>query len=97
MEQARTGSNATADDNSLTMVAAGLAVASVVAVIVLAAMAADGAIWVLQGALSLGAAVTGWLAGGRTPRNTVAFGAMLVGAVLFLMFVGFGIAEAAAA
>ena len=96
MEQTRAGSNATGAENSRAQVAAALAAAAVVAVIVLAALEADGPIWFVQGALSLAAAVTGWLAGGATRRNMLAFLAMLVGAVLFLMFVGFAISEAAA-
>ena len=81
-------------NRSLATLAAGLAAAAVLAMLVLAAAEADGPIWIVQGALASAAAVVGWRAGGRSPRNVLAFGALIVGTVLFLVFVGFTITEA---
>ena len=83
-----------AGGGSLTKVAVGLAAAAVLAMVVLAAADADGPIWIVEGVLASAAAVVGWRAGGTTPRNVWAFGALIVGTVLFLIFVGFTIAEA---
>ena len=74
--------------------AAMLAAAAVVTVIVLNIIDADGPIWILQGVFALGAAVMGYRAGGTSPRNGLAFGAFLVGTILFLLFAGFLISEA---
>ncbi len=93
MAQTHAGPEAAAG-GSLTKVAVGLAAAAVLAMVVLAAADADGPIWIVQGALAAAAAVVGWRAGGTTPRNVLAFGALIVGSVLFLIFVGFTIAEA---
>ncbi len=79
---------------SLTNVAVGLAAAAVLAVVVLNVADADGPIWIVQGVLALAAAVTAWRAGGTSTRNALALGALVVGAVLFLLFLGFLIAEA---
>lgn len=72
----------------------GLAAATVVAMVVLGAAGADGPIWIIQGALALATVVVAWMAGGTSPRNTLAFAALVVGGVLFAVFVGFAIAEA---
>jgi hypothetical protein len=93
MQEAGAGPNA-AGRESLTKVAAGLATAAVLTMVVLSAMDADGPIWILQGVLAGAAAVTAWRAGGTTPRNPVAFAALIVGTVLFLLFAGFLVAEA---
>lgn len=92
---AETNAGSQAEKNgSLSRIAAGLAAAAVLAMVVLAAANADGPIWILQGVLAAAAAVVGWRAGGTTPRNALAFGAFIVGTILFLVFVGFTIAEA---
>jgi len=83
-----------AGGGSLTNGAVGLAAAAVLAMVVLAAVDAEGPIWIVQGVLAAAAAVVGWRAGGTRPQNVLAFGALLVGTVLFLVFVGFTIAEA---
>lgn len=87
--------DATGQDRSRTNLAVALAVAALVAAVALMATDADGPIWLVQAALGLAAAVVGWLAGGRSPRhNLPAFVALVVGAILFLMVVGWLIAEA---
>lgn len=74
--------------------AAALALVAVVAWAVLMALDADGPIWIIVGVLALAAAVTGWRAGGgATPRGR-ALAALVVGALLFVMFVVFTIMEA---
>lgn len=93
MADTHAGSEA-ANSGSLSRLAAALAAAAVLAMVVLAAAGADGPIWIVQGALAAAAAVVGWRAGGTTPRNALAFGAFVVGTLLFLVFVGFTIAEA---
>jgi hypothetical protein len=62
--------------------------------VVLAAMDHDGAGWLLQPVLGLAAAVTAWRAGGSSPRNLPAFIALVIGALLVLIFLGFMIGEA---
>ena len=74
--------------------AAGLAVAAVVVWAALLAVDADGPIWIVQGVLALAAAVTGWRAGGGAMPRGRALAALVVGGLLFVMFVGFTIAEA---
>ena len=81
-------------DRSATNLAVGLAAATVLAMVVLAAAGADGAIWIIQGVLAAAAAVAGWRAGGTSTSNPLAMGALVVGAVLFLVFLGFAISEA---
>ena len=81
-------------DRSLTNVAVGLAAATVLAMLVLGAAGADGAIWILQGALAAATAVTAWRAGGTSTRNPLAMGALVVGVVLLLVFLGFLVSEA---
>lgn len=93
MAETQAGSQAAAGA-SLSRIAAGLAAAAVLAMVVLAAANADGPIWIVQGVLAAAAAVVGWRAGGTTPRNPMAFGAFIVGLILFVIFVGFTIAEA---
>jgi hypothetical protein len=74
--------------------AAALALVAVVVWAVLIAVDADGPIWIAVGVLALAAAVTGWRAGaGAMPRGR-ALAALVVGGLLFVMFVGFTIAEA---
>ena len=74
--------------------AAAIAVAAVVAWAVLVAVDADGPIWIIVGVLALAAAITGWRAGaGGMPRGR-ALAALVVGTVLFVVFVVFTIMEA---
>jgi hypothetical protein len=74
--------------------AAGLAIAAVVAWAVLVAVDADGPIWITVGVLALAAAVTGWRAGaGALPRGR-GLAALVVGSLLFVLFVAFTITEA---
>lgn len=76
-----------AQSASLTRIAAGLAAAAVLAmVVVLAAADADGPIWIVQGVLAAAAVVVAWRAGGTTPQNALAFGAFIVGTILFVTF-----------
>lgn len=93
MAETHAGSEA-ANSGSLSRLAAGLAAAAVLAMVLLAAADADGPIWIVQGVLAAAAAVVGWRAGGTTPRNALAFGGFVVGALLLVVFVGFTIAEA---
>ena len=93
MAQPHAGPQATGG-GSLTRLAVGLAAGALLAMIVLAAADADGPIWIVQGVLAAAAVVVGWRAGGTTPRNALAFGALIVGAGLLLLFIGFTIAEA---
>ena len=71
-----------------------LAAAGVLVMVVLATLDHDGPGWLLQPVLGLAAAVTAWRAGGTSPRNMLAFGALIVGVVLVLIFLGFMIGEA---
>ena len=79
-------------DRSLTQAAAGLAAAAVVVCLVLAAVDHDGPGWMLQPLFGAAAAVTAWRAGGRSPRNPVAFVALIVGVIAVAVFVGFVVA-----
>ena len=82
------------DRASRANVAAALAAAAVAIWAVLMAIEADGPIWILVGVASLAAAVTGWRAGeGAMPRGR-ALAALVVGTLLFVMFVVFTILEA---
>lgn len=83
------GAPGTAGDEqaSRANVAAGLAVLAVAVFAAFAAADADGPIWLLQGATALAAATTGWLAGGGTMPRGRALAALVVGVVLFAMFV----------
>ena len=74
--------------------AAALAVAAVVAWVVLIAADADGPVWIIVGVLALAAAVTGWRAGAGGVPGGRALAALIVGAVLFVVFVVFTIMEA---
>jgi len=88
------GDAVTTGNESLTRVALLLAGAGVLVMVVLAAMDHDGAGWLLQPVLGLAAAVTAWRAGGSSPRNLPAFIALVIGALLVLIFLGFMIGEA---
>lgn len=79
----------TTGNASLTRTALLLAGAGVLVMVVLAAMDHDGAGWILQPVLGLAAAVTAWRAGGSSPRNLPAFIALVIGAILTLIFLGF--------
>ena len=80
-------------DESLTRTAVVLAAAGVLVMVVLAALDHDGAGWLLQPVLGLAAAVTALRAGGTSPRNMLAFAALIVGVLLVLIFLGFVISE----
>ena len=80
-------------NQSLTRTALLLAGAGVLVMVVLAAMDHDGAGWLLQPVLGLAAAVTAWRAGGSSPRNLPAFIALVIGAILTLIFLGFVISD----
>ncbi len=75
-------------------IAAALAAVAVGIWAVLVAIDADGPIWLLVGASSLAAAVMGWRAGGGTMPRGRALAALVIGTVLFVMFVVFTILEA---
>ena len=83
-----------AGSEPLTKVAVALAVAAVVQMVVMEAAGVHGPIWITQGVLAAATVGAAWRAGGTTPRNPLAFGALIVGAVLFVAFVGFTITEA---
>jgi hypothetical protein len=85
---------ATTGDPTLTRAAVALAIAAIVQVIVMQAADAHGPVWTTQGALAAVTAVVAWRAGGSTPRNLAAFGALVVGAILVATCVAFGIANA---
>jgi alpha-D-ribose 1-methylphosphonate 5-triphosphate synthase subunit PhnH len=85
--------DAPSSSGRLTLVAAVLAAAAVAVMVVLSIMDHDGPAWLLQPALGLAAAVVAWRAGGTSPRNPVAFAALLVGVVMTLIFLGWLIAE----
>jgi len=80
-------------NSSRANLALGLAVAALVAMAVLAAIDADGPIWLVVGVLSLAAVITGLVAGGGRPRGR-ALAAVVLGGVLFVVFVVFTIMEA---
>ncbi len=79
-------------NDSLTRTALLLAGAGVLVMLVLAAIDHDGAGWLLQPVLGLAAAVTAWRAGGSSPRNMLAFLALIIGVLLVLIFLGFVVA-----
>jgi len=81
-------------DGSLTSTAVALAVVTVVAWFVLAAIDHDGPGWLLQPVLGIATAVTAWRAGGSSPQNRRAFIALIVGVLAILVFLGWVIAEA---
>ncbi|MEA2143315.1 MAG: hypothetical protein QOI64_1745 [Solirubrobacteraceae bacterium] len=79
----------TTGNESLTRTALLLAGVGVLVMVVLAAIDHDGAGWLLQPVFGLAAAVTAWRAGGTSPRNMPAFLALIIGAILVLIFLGF--------
>lgn len=90
----QTAGTATTGNASLARVAILLAAAAVVVMGVLAALDHDGPGWLLQPVLGLAAVVTAWRAGGTSPRNALAFAALIIGALMVLIFLGWVIAEA---
>ena len=74
--------------------AAALAALAVAVWAVLIAIDADGPIWIVVGVASLGAAIMGWRAGGGAMPRGRALAALIVGGVLFALFVVFTIMEA---
>ncbi len=80
---------ATTRDQSLTRMAIGLAVATVVAWIIPAALDHDGAGWLVYAILGLAAAVVAWRAGGTSPKNMPAFVAFIIGVLAIISFIAF--------
>jgi uncharacterized membrane protein YhdT len=78
--------DAAPQDANLTRTAVGLAVATVIAWAVLAAIDHDGPGWILFPVLGAATAVTAYRAGGTTPRNMAALVAFVVGVVAILVF-----------
>ena len=81
-------------DQSLARIAAALAAAAVAVMFVLAAMDHDGAGWLLQPAFGLAAVIAAWKAGGTSPRNRLAFIALVFGALMIVVFAVYAIADA---
>ena len=81
-------------NESLARVAAALAAAAVLVMFVLAAMDHDGAGWLLQPAFGLAAVIAAWRAGGTSPRNRLAFIALVFGALMIVIFAVYAIADA---
>ena len=77
----------------MTKVAIGLAVATVVAWVVLAAVDTDGAAWLILPLLGAATAVTAWRAGGTSPRNVPAFVSFVIGVLAIVVFLIFVIAD----
>jgi hypothetical protein len=94
MADATRTTDSPAADRSRTNLAVALAGATVLAVVILNIAGADGPIWIIQGVLAAATAVAAWRAGGTSTRNPLAMGALVVGVVLLLLFLGFLIAEA---
>lgn len=89
-------SNPTTTENGpLARTALALAAAAVLATVVLYAIDHDGPGWLLQPILGLAAMVTAWRAGGTSPRNRLAFAALIIGALPVLMFLAWLISQAA--
>lgn len=87
MERSAATGSATAPAAKL---AVGLAAAAIVLLIIFAIAGIDSAIWLIVGALGLAAAIVGWRAGGGRPQG-LTLGATVVGAVIALMVVIWGI------
>ena len=97
MKASTTQTNArpdTASNEKLTKLAVALATAALVQVVAMEAAGVHGPIWITQGALAAATIGVAWRAGGTTPRTPLAFGAFIVGTILFLAFIGFTITEA---
>lgn len=75
---------------STAKLAIGLALAAVALLVVFAAAGVDSAIWLVVGALGLGAAIAGWQAGAGKPRG-LTLGATVVGAPVAVVVVVWGI------
>ena len=86
---------AVTENQSLTRMAIGLAAATVIAFVVLAAVDHDGAGWLIFPVLGLAAAGTAWRAGGTSPKNMGAFVALIIGVLAVLVFVGWLMADVA--
>ena len=83
---------AVTQNRPLTRTAIGLAAATVIAFVVLAALDHDGPGWLIFPVLGLAAAVTAWRAGGTSPKNIGAFVALIIGVLAVLVFAGWVIA-----
>ena len=92
MTQTQAGS--AARTGSRTKVAVVLAAVALLQMVVMEAAGVHGPIWITQGVLAAATVGAAWRAGGTTPRNPLAFGALIVGAVLLVAFVGMAIVEA---
>ena len=79
---------------SLTRMAIGLAVATVIAFVILAAVDHEGAGWLIFPLLGIAAAGSAWRAGGTSPKNIGAFVALIIGVLAVLVFAGWIIADA---
>jgi xanthine/uracil permease len=86
--------SAPARTEPLTKMAVVLAAATLIQLVVMEAAGVHGPIWITQGVLAAATVAAAWRAGGTTLRNPLAFGALILGAVLFVAFVGFTIVEA---
>lgn len=86
--------SAEASNVSLTRTAVILALAGLLLMAVLATIDHDGWGWLLQPVLGVAAAVSAWRAGGSSPKNLLAFLALLIGVALVVVFLGFVIADA---
>ena len=76
------------------MAAIGLAAATVVVWIVLAAVDYDGAAWLILPILGVATALASWRAGGTSPRNVRAFVPLVIGVLAVVVFLIFVIADA---
>ena len=83
-------------NRSLTWTAIGLAAATVIVFLVLAAVDHDGAGWLIFPIVGLAAAVTAWRAGGTSPKNLGAFAAFVIGVLAVLIFAGWVLADVVA-
>lgn len=80
-------------DGGLAKIAVLFAVAALAVMVVLAAIDYDGPVWLLQPIFGLAAVAAGWRAGGTSPRNPLAFGALIVGTLMTLIFLGWVVAQ----
>jgi hypothetical protein len=97
MKTTTTQTNARPDahgNESLTKIAVALSAATVIQLVAMEAAGVHGPIWTTQGALAAATVGVAWRAGGTTPRNPLAFAALILGTILSVTFLGFTIAEA---
>ena len=89
-----TTTGVTTSGETIARAAIGLAAATVVAWIVLAAIDTDGAAWLILPVLGAATALTAWRAGGSSPRNVRAFVPLVIGVLAVVVFLIFVIADA---